>query len=310
MNIFEKPICILGASGFLGSAITQELENLGAPWVGTSTTISHEKIALTPKNDIDSLVSVLSDCDIVVNAAGSLKPKDFERSPSAALNEYWETQEFLSEAFKQSNIKSIVHISSAGTVYGEGDLQNPHLENNCTAPISWYGRAKVCEELWYADLCKRLNIKHLCARVSNPFGNRKKTTHGFIDVALHNAINNKPISIYRDCDPSRDFVFANDMARMIIALIERSAEGYFNVASGDRLHLSTIVEYIEKISKKKITTRISGDRPSYDIANSHVSVEKISNFGAYQKTIEVFEYIEKYLQQVTTKNATEKCTFA
>ncbi|MCA0901410.1 NAD-dependent epimerase/dehydratase family protein [Microbulbifer agarilyticus] len=293
----NRPVCVLGAGGFLGSAICEALSRNGVPWVGVSTSKQGGNLVQLADGDAQALARVLSSSDIVINASGRLKPLDFESNPAGALSDYWDAQQYFSEAYKASGIKYIVHISSAGTVYGESISGIPHSEEDCLNPISWYGRAKVLEEMWYENLCRRKGVKYLCVRVSNPFGNTRMTNHGFIDVFLHRILNKESVSVYKDVDPARDFIHAGDMAETIYNLIAQNNDGCYNVGSGVSIRLSEVVEFACSKVVESIPVLKELEHKGFDVVNSSIDISKVKEIGALSSNISVFDYIEDFLER-------------
>lgn len=293
----ENGICVLGATGFLGSAIAEQLELSNANWIGVSIDkSSNPKIRTIDPHDSESLIELLGSYSIVINAVGSRKPADFENELSPSMRGFWGTVEHFSNVFEKANIKKLVHISSAGTVYGSATTDAGHKESDNLKPISWYGRAKAFEELHYEKLCTNIDIDYLCVRVANPFGNVNKTRHGFVDVLINCIENGEDFHCFNDCDPRRDFVFAPDMANMIINLINHEESGCFNIASGDSIPLSQIIDLV--VNKLNVTANIQTDlcHPEYDVLNSVVDISKIKSSSCYVNTMPVLKYIEQKLK--------------
>jgi len=291
-------ICLLGATGFLGSAIAKELDTRGLPWIGTSRQNSNnDKIKKVDLFDQQSMLNILQSADIVINALGSAKPKDFEEDPEGKLSGIWNSTTNLAELIKLANVKTLVHISSAGTVYGEYE-KAPHKESNNLLPISWYGKAKVIEELYFEKACTSNNINYLCIRVTNPFGNAKKSNHGFIDVLLNCVISNKPFSFYQDCSPIRDFIYADDMAFSILELIRLQRSGIFNLGSGEGYSLETIANYVHKKLNGKTLISRARKKPVYDILENRVNIQKLIDSKAYKNSMNVYKYIDNVLDNI------------
>lgn len=291
-------ICLLGATGFLGSAIAKELDARGLSWVGISRQKSTNKnILKVDLFDQQKMIEVLESTDIIINALGSAKPKDFEANPEERLNAIWDSTTNLAKLIELANIKMFVNISSAGTVYGEY-VNAPHLESSNLLPISWYGKAKVIEELYFENTCKSNDINYLCIRVTNPYGNDKKSKHGFIDVLLNSVISNKPFTFYEDCSPMRDFIYADDMAFSIVELVKLKRKGIFNLGSGEGYTLEAIADYVHnKLNGKTLISR-SQKRPVYDVLTNQVNIQKLLDSEAYKNSMNVYKYIDNVLDNI------------
>jgi UDP-glucose 4-epimerase len=293
----SNPICLLGATGFLGSAIAKELDERKIDWIGTSLEESKDlRIKSIDLTDTKALVDIFQKSSVVINALGSAKPKDYEENPSETLNNLWQNIISLSESLKLGKVAKLIHISSAGAVYGEQkDVR--HTEKSAVNPISWYGKAKVIEELFLEKHCQINDSAYLCLRVSNPYGNKNKTTHGFIDVLINAVLSGNRFSFYEDCNPVRDFIYAEDMAFSIAELIQVNAIGVFNIGSGESHSLKSVTDYIiEKFNGEHFISRKSS-KPGYDVLVNKVSVEKLLSYGAKRNSMDIYKYIDIVLNE-------------
>lgn len=291
-------ICLIGASGFLGKKIAEALDACGVDWVGTTLRESaRDNLIKITKHNKDDLINIVDSYNVVINASGSLKPKDFELYTESSLKEFWTNINFFSEVYAASKIKTLVNISSAGTVYGEKTRKGGSEETDFMNPISWYGRSKMLEELHYEYLCNQNNINFTNCRVANPYGNDECSKHGFIDVLINCVKEGKPFSLYAGKSPRRDFVSSVDMARMITNLVINKAYGTYNVASGESYALSEIVELLPKsLGVNDFSIEYKGNKPSHEVLISEVSVKKIKELGFYEKSTSIESYLEKSLR--------------
>ncbi|WP_462169278.1 NAD-dependent epimerase/dehydratase family protein [Pseudoalteromonas lipolytica] len=290
-------VTLLGASGFLGSAIAEQLDAQNIPWIGVSISksVNPKIIQISPDDEV-SLVNIINDYPTVINATGSLKPKDFEERTSDSLTLFWKNVDYFTEVFKKSELKCLVHLSSAGTVYGELKCASQkNTECSVLSPISWYGRAKMFEELHYEKVSTLLGFSFLCLRVTNPFGNRQKARHGFIDVLINAVKEGSQFNYFADCDPVRDFVYAPDMSNMIVNLLKQDAKGTYNIGSGIPTKLSEIANYVkDKVVNPSLINRTLA-KPVTDVLNSIVCIEKCKTMGVYSYSTDIFDYIDKKL---------------
>lgn len=300
MTLREKPkITLLGATGFLGSAIAEVLEEMGIPWIGVCISKQERAniITLSP-DDKQSLVNIINEYPIVINATGSLKPRDFEKRTTESLELFWKNVEHFVEILEHSNVQLLVHLSSAGTVYGDSDSKEAFDEGAILKPISWYGKAKALEEYHYEKVASLVGFKYICARITNPFGNKEKARHGFIDVLLHSMRENTEFNYFADCDPMRDFIFAPDMSQIIMKLVLNEHFGIFNIGSGEPMNISRIANYVkQRVDNPHLINRTLA-KPHYDVLNSIVSVNKIKEIKVYVNTVNVYEYIDSHLKRL------------
>ena len=296
MNNDNKKVTLLGANGFLGSAIADVLDTMQIPWIGIciGKPTRSNIIALAP-DDKESLINIINDYPVVINATGSLKPKDFEERTTESLDLFWKNVEHFTEILQKSNIQMLVHLSSAGTVYGDRASDEGFKERSILKPISWYGKAKMLEELHYEKVADLIGFDYLCARVTNPFGNKIKARHGFIDVLLHSIREGKEFNYFADCDPVRDFVYAPDMSTMIMKLVQSNQTGTYNIGSGDAISLSNIANYVkERIDMPYLINRTLA-KPGYDVLNSRVCIDKVKLNGSFTSTMSAYDYINAQL---------------
>lgn len=113
--------------------------------------------------------------------------------------------------------------SSAGGVYG-GSTEHPSTEATPPRPISDYGRAKLIQENMLLDWARpRPTVSTLVGRFSNLYGPGQHVDkpQGLISHMSRCLIFGVPVHIYVSLDTIRDYLFAEDAARRIVAGMTR-----------------------------------------------------------------------------------------
>lgn len=143
----------------------------------------------------------------------------------------------------------MIFFSSGGTVYGNQEKQ-PILEDAVPVPINHYGNLKLCIENTIRTFNFQMKKNMLVARISNPYGPGQDYHKGvgFIDAALKHAIAGETIEIWGDGSVVRDYIYIDDLCRMLYALIDYHGEiEVFNLSSNTGVSQNDIVEILKGI---------------------------------------------------------------
>lgn len=291
-------VCVIGASGFLGGAICKELSEMNIKWIGVSKDNLENIYSI---NSIKKNPTVIRSCTHIINAAGALKPASCEKNPYNSINNFFETIDDIKYIINQTSAKKFLHLSSAGTVYGEY-ASRPFIESDELKPISIYGKIKNLEELYFADYTNQISIEYLCARVSNPYGNKNILNHGFIDVLINSCLLNKDFLTYIDIenrDIKRDFIYSQDMATMLIRALFSEHTGHLNIANGSSTSLIDVINYIK--NKKDVSIIKSIHREPWDIVRNELYIDKLIELNLYIKTNDIYTYIDSRIDKHQTE---------
>ena len=146
---------VLGASGFVGSAITARLGALGipvtpieAPRLGSHALYSEDIITEARRLEgiIDTLAEAIAGSDVVVNAAGLAAPNMQDQYALVGANALLPA--VLAIAAQRTGVKRIIHLSSAA-VQGAKDTLDA---SEYTAPFSAYSFSKALGEEALLDI--------------------------------------------------------------------------------------------------------------------------------------------------------------
>lgn len=153
-----------------------------------------------------------------------------------------------------------VLISSAGGVYA-GAPNPPYSNSRPPQPISDYGREKLAQEdLWkstFRGICPTL-----IARLSNVYGEAQRIhkRQGLISQLAFSAVTHQPLNIYVPLDTVRDYIHAEDAARLIAGHI---ADRFHEpkpvpepesviVASGDGTSIATLLRMMSNVCHRRV----------------------------------------------------------
>lgn len=153
------------------------------------------------------------------------------------------------ETAGQSEVKKICFASSGGTIYG---LQSKLLdETDKTDSFSPHGIIKRASESFLLYAKSKYRINYDIYRISNVYGEKQNTNKGlgFINTALENIIQNRPITIYGDGENIRDYIYVQDVAKLLTLSIEKNVKDsdIYNISSGYSISLNNLIELIKKV---------------------------------------------------------------
>lgn len=272
-------IVITGGSGFVGTNLCLTLEALGLEYRVIDKIRSPfcigQRTDIASICDYEEIKKLISHDDIIVHlaAAGnvieSVKNPDisFENNISGTFN--------LLKVCKDVGIRKLIFASTGGAIAGNNS--GLVTENTPPNPISPYGASKAsCEQL-LAAFSASYNMKIHILRFANIYGPHSAHKKGLITSIMKSIINNEELLIYGDGNSSRDYLYVDDLIRLIIFTITNELDfKKLNVATSKSLSINQVLDITELILQKKIKKKylmnrdgeIYGNSLSGDLANT------------------------------------------
>jgi dTDP-glucose 4,6-dehydratase len=256
-----KRILVTGGAGFISSAFIRhllratpyEIVSLDAlTYAGNLENLadirSHERLSFV-QGDIrdEALVrSVVEQVDVIVNAAAeSHVEKSIREGASEFVATNVEGTRVLLDAMREAPVERFILISSS-EVYGTAET-DPMDEGHPLNPRSPYAATKAgADRLAYAYRAT-YDLPIVIVRPFNNYGPRQhpeKVIPRFVIQALED----KPLTVHGDGAASRDWLYVDDDAEAIEALIEADldtvAGEVINLATGVDVPVSRIADLV------------------------------------------------------------------
>jgi len=255
-------VIILGHSGFIGSHLERLLAASGHPEVlGRSL----PDIDLSSVSSTSQLAPHLNaDSVLILLAAVKRQFGDsldvFQRNLTMIKN--------VCGLLEDRPIRRVIFLSSAA-VYGEETHNTWISEHTHVNPTSYYGIAKYAAERLLQKICiasGRTSLVCLRPPLVYGSGDQGKTygPSGFISAALEGA----PITLWGDGTEKREFIYVEDICRLIEALIDNDFAGELNVVSGNSYCFADIVGIMRtRFSTLQINSRARSKQKADNIFN-------------------------------------------
>ena len=185
------------------------------------------------------------------------------------------------EITKLLKIKLI--YASSSSVYGNS---KPMTETNTTKPIQFYATTKKCNELMAEVYSKIYKIPLIGLRfftVYGNFGRPDMSYYKFSDLLRKK----RAISVFNRFNHSRDFTHIDDVVNCIFLAFKkiksRSFKGnqIFNVGSGKRIKLITLIKLLEKNFQSKFKIKILSKQVG-DIGDTIANIDKAKKILNYK----------------------------
>ncbi|MFS1513015.1 NAD-dependent epimerase/dehydratase family protein [Chengkuizengella sp. SCS-71B] len=212
-------IFITGVAGFLGSHLADRLIKLGNEVIGVDNLIGgdidnvNDSVEFHQVDcDLDTMVTLMKDCDIVFHAACTAHDGFSLFSPYLITKNTFQITMSVLSAAVQNKVKKFVFCSSMSR-YGE-QKKMPFTEDMLCNPTVPYGVAKYASELVVKQLCELNGINWVVIVPHNIIGPRQCYTDPFRNVAaimINRMLQSKQPIIYGDGSHKRCFSYIDDV---------------------------------------------------------------------------------------------------
>jgi nucleoside-diphosphate-sugar epimerase len=231
---------VIGAGGFVGGAIVQQLRSDKVPVLG----VTRKEVDLLQQGAAKKLAGLLRADDAAVFVSAIAPARN-----SAALMQNLVMAEQVIGALAAQPVAHFVYISS-DAVYA--DEANPVTERSCRQPSSMHGMMHAARELMLKTEAK---VPLAILRPSLLYGARDPHNGYGPNRFRRLAHKGEPITLFGEGEEQRDHVDIADVARLSSLVLAHRSRGELNVATGISTSFREIAELAVKLSGKSVEIR-------------------------------------------------------
>ncbi len=289
-----KVVSITGANGYIGSALTRELEKYSLKIIRIS------RKQLTPKDGVEdwvldlnkksSWIKIVNRSDIIFHLSGNTSIYDAEKDPKESLiSTLFPIIQLINASKKLSRIPRVI-FSSTATVYGLTEVL-PVLETKRPSPITVYDLHKFFAEQQLLVASSSNIIDAISLRLANVYGPSPTESlsqdRGILSKITKKRFALKNLQIYGNGDYLRDYIYIDDVVN---AFLHASVMDYdillnknqisLNVASGKGTPVKEVFELISREIEK--ITGIRGDIENVAWPEEVNEIEKRNYIGSIE----------------------------
>ena len=271
------PAAVVGASGFIGTALVRRLELLGVPVQSFTRdvpfTVGSRRLAPGPES-----------VRTVFWLAASVNPAVAEARPDLIGLDQAALADALEALETSVHPPLVVLVSSGGTVY-DASAAPPYSEDSAVSGSTAYARSKLALEraLQSSALPKTCKV---VLRVANAYGPGQAARRGLGVVAhwLASAAGGGPLVLIGDKNTVRDFVYIDDIVDALVAV--HRADGalppVLNIGSGHGTTLGQLADTVlEVVDDPTVAVEVRPAR-SFDLSRTWLDTSFASRVLGWQ----------------------------
>lgn len=262
MDYFKhKTILVTGASGYIGANLVSRLAELECKIIrssrnpealpGLAATAEIVDIPFDPERWSQSLAGV----DIIFYLAAQTSTYAANESPVADLHSnVLPLLQLLASCQEQGHAPVLIFSGTATQVGLTNEV--PVAEKLFEKPVTIYDIHKLTCEKYLAYYSGIDVVKACTMRLSNVYGPGGKSSskdRGILNMMIHKALHNEPLTIYGKGDRIRDYLFIDDVVAAFLSAavnIDTTNQHYFNVGSGKGYSFTDIFTRIVELANK------------------------------------------------------------
>jgi UDP-glucuronate 4-epimerase len=325
-----KKILVTGSAGFIGSALSIKLLDIGYSVVGIDDhnhyydprlkearlkrhinhkNYQHYRFGIEETKKIEEVFEKES-FDIVVNLAAQVGVRYSLENPYAYLESNLKGFLNILEGCRNNNIGHLIYASSS-SVYGSNKNMPFSIHDNVDHPISFYAATKKANELMAHTYSHLYNIPTTGLRfftVYGPWGRPDMALYKFAEAIL----NNKKIQVFNNGKHKRDFTYIDDIIGGICHIINKPAtpnpkwDGFqpdsgtsespwrvYNIGNSEPIELSKYIEALELSLGVEAKKEFLPMQPG-DMVETYADIDDLVKDFNYQPSVSIDEGVKKF----------------
>lgn len=295
IDLNNKNILVTGANGMIGKELVRILKEEYSPRYISEVDLPHYDL-----RERSTCETVCDGQEIVFHLAGIKgSPQRCMESPASFSVPMIQFNANMIEASYNANVDWFLYTSSVGVyhpaeVFEEDDVWETFPSNN-----DWYaGWAKRIGEMNVGAYMKQYDWnKCSIVRPANVYGPNDNFGKWSMVVPslIKKAMENDTLSVWGDGSPIRDLIYAEDVARGMIHMVENQVTEPVNLGSGTGVTVKEVADIVAGYFNKKIewdTSKPMGDMKrlmSTKKSQSHGFTPKVSLEQGIIKTIQWYK---------------------
>lgn len=300
-NHSSLSVAITGASGYIGSALVDSLQQRGCRTLVVSSkelnSNTKSKKLIGSIRSLECWTEIVQFAEVIIHLAGNTSVYAAASDPTESLNSTLLPVTQLLKAASMLKRKPRVILASTATVYGLTAVL-PVAESTEPKPITFYDIHKLFAECQLGLATDQGIVEGVSLRLSNVYGPSERingaTDRGILNRITAKAVRGEDIIIYGDGSHLRDYVYIDDVVNSFLAagLAIGAPTGVFNVGSGSAVTINTafnlVSQKIEALTGRKIGVSYASwpiDADPIELRNYAASIQKIKETFGWAPTV-------------------------
>ncbi len=197
-------IAVTGASGFVGQAVTEKLQENGIEVIPVSRS--------NTDYSVESLAEMIRGADKIIHLAAV-------RGGDGSMSDYKENEritENLLTVMAEGDADRIVFASSRMVYSGEELI--PWKETDVTAPNSLYGISKLEGEHLCNYFSRKYGFRSTCIRIAQVMGTADRVRN-MMNVFLEKAARGEQLKVIGKSRARRQYIYVHDLAEVVCRIV-------------------------------------------------------------------------------------------
>ena len=282
-------ILVTGGAGFIGSHLVEALLESGYS-VRVLDDLSSGKLSNLPIDrchltlvvgdvaDAPTVERAMKDCNAVVHLAAVASVQASIDDPVATHQSNFVGTLNICEAMRKAGVRRVVYASSAA-IYGNNGEGMAITEDTPKNPLTPYAADKLASEHFLDFYRRQHGLEPVILRFFNIYGPRQDPSSpysGVISIFSERAQKKLPITVYGDGEQTRDFVYINDLVKVLVQAVAESEPMIepVNVGFNRSTSVNELVATLSELLGRPVTLNHDAPR-SGDIKHSRADNRRL-----------------------------------
>lgn len=298
---------VIGGNGFLGSHVVDALVEFG------HTVTAFDRFSSQPAYTAAGVRSMVGDFMSPADLRDALEgqqnlfhflstttPMTAENEPSMDVRTNLAMSVDLFGLAVQAGVQRVFFASTGGSIYGD-QVDQPITETAVPRPLSPYAIGKLAIEGYLRYFRRKHGLQSVSFRISNPYGPRQHPAkrQGVIPIFLQHIANGQPVEVFGDGSMVRDYLYAEDAARMVAAAaIADPRHDVYNVGSGIGVSVNEVLAVARDVTGCPVEVKYTG-QPVTFVNRAVLDVSRFSQEFGLRASVSLREGMERTWRATT-----------